>query len=293
MDGSLFFQYQNMNYIFKEIFISNDEINDLYNLSVFLNNKGVRIHSFVFNKDKKIYTESDNRKFVLLLMHINKDNNITFDDLLNFKNLYIYYKGISWNTLWSKKIDYFESEIKKYRGKFHNVYIYFDYFVGLAEIGIQLLSLQSYTDSISVVCHKRLSLNMKIKDLYDPFNIVIDKVERDYAELYKDAYFKGIYYDVMKFIKTYNISNIYLFFIRLLYITPFFDLFDSIINSNYSFKKMYSYTQNENYNNNQSDNKYDNLNKIINNSNIYINELKKVYKYLYDNNMIVKIDFLL
>ena len=63
-----------------------------------------------------------------------------------------------------------------------------------------------------------------------------------------------------------------MFFVRLLYITPFFDSFDEIIRKSSSI-----------YNKK--------IERVINSIDLYVIELKKLYKYIYMNNNILYIEY--
>ena len=245
------------------------------------NSCNLLLHRFILNKDNKISIYYDNKKYVLFHIYNDMDNNITIDDLNEFRflfnNNYINSNYISdslimnnkWRKLWMNKIDYYEYEIENYKS--YNFYEVFDYFIGLTEIGIQLLYFYNYNNNF-FISHKRVSMSMKKRDLYNPLNIVIDKYERDYAEYYKDVFFKGNYINIMDYIKNNNIEDLYLFFVRLLYITPFFDSFDEIIRKNSSI-----------YNKK--------IERVINSIDLYVIELKKLYKYIYMNNNILYIEY--
>ena len=64
------------------------------------------------------------------------------------------------------KIDYYEYEIENYKS--YNFYEVFDYFIGLTEIGIQLLYFYNYNNNF-FISHKRVSMSMKKRDLYNNF----------------------------------------------------------------------------------------------------------------------------
>ena len=104
------------------------------------NSCNLLLHRFILNKDNKISIYYDNKKYVLFHMYNDMDNNITIDDLNEFRflfnNNYINSNYISdsliinnkWRKLWMNKIDYYEYEIENYKS--YNFYEVFDYFIG-------------------------------------------------------------------------------------------------------------------------------------------------------------------
>ena len=103
------------------------------------NSCNLLLHRFILNKDNKISIYYDNKKYVLFHMYNDMDNNITIDDLNEFRflfnNNYINSNYISdslimnnkWRKLWMNKIDYYEYEIENYKS--YNFYEVFDYFI--------------------------------------------------------------------------------------------------------------------------------------------------------------------
>ena len=131
------------------------------------NSCNLLLHRFILNKDNKISIYYDNKKYVLFHMYNDMDNNITIDDLNEFRflfnNNYINSNYISdslimnnkWRKLWMNKIDYYEYEIENYKS--YNFYEVFDYFIGITEIGIQLFYLCNYNNNF-FISHKRVSM---------------------------------------------------------------------------------------------------------------------------------------
>ena len=63
------------------------EIKDLQSLSTTLLSKGVYCHQFILNVNSTIITMVNNIPYVLLLVYINDNRLISFDDLIWFTNI--------------------------------------------------------------------------------------------------------------------------------------------------------------------------------------------------------------
>jgi hypothetical protein len=112
---------------------------------------------------------------------------------------------------------------------------------------------------------------MEINEIMNPFNIVIDCIERDYAEYYKNLFFKSNNLDIIEYINKCNIKILKLFFIRLLFITPFFDEAFEVILKDKDEKNIY---------------------RFIDKFEAYELEIKKIYNILRKTNQIEYIEFL-
>lgn len=186
----------------------------------------------------------------------------------NKLNTYINYDSANWKSLWTQKIDYLEYQLEELKYKFPFIYIISDYYIGFVEMGINLMN-TNYIKNKKIV-HKRIYTTMEINELYNPFNILIDDENRDYAEYFKELIYKGKSIDIYNYINQNKILNLRTFFIRLLYITPYFDMVNNIFNDKLNVKE---------------------IRKIVLYNNFYENELSKLYSMLKKNNDIIDIDF--
>lgn len=172
--------------------------------------------------------------------------------------------------MWSNKIDYLENLLNDNQNEHQTLYINCDYPIGLAEIGINLYK-KTKTNISNNIAHHRIFHNMETNEILNPFNIVIDYIERDYAEYYKNLFFKSNNLDIIEYINKCDIRRLNLFFIRLLFITPFFDESFEIVLKGKDVKT---------------------INRIIEKFEDYEKEIKKVYNILRNNNKIEYIEFL-
>ena len=255
--------------------ISNDyDENDilyLYNLVNYLSYYKIICHLIIKNKFNSFITFFNDKKYVLLKIYNNESKYVTINDINRLSNINIanYYNDTNWGKLWGNKIDYIEELINDNKNTFKTINSYIDYPIGLAEIGIKLFNKYKIIKQCNI-SHKRIYTNTEVRDLYNPFNIVIDHIERDYAELYKNLFFKSSHYDVINFINESNIKDLKLFFIRLLFVSPYFDTCFEIIRNKKEEKEIFRYVT-----------KFEEYEK----------ELKKVYLILKNRNLIEQIEF--
>ena len=240
------FDNDNYNYVLMLVDKDLNKLNDIYNISLILNNKGIYTHRIIPNNQKNLTTIVNNHYYVLMQLVKGLDKKITIDDIVNFTNItkninYDSLKKDNWYHLWINKIDYFEYQISELEKKYPNIKESFNYFSGLVELGISLLSNLSFDKTSIGVCHNRIKSNYTLFDLYNPFNFVIDYSVRDTAEYIKELFInEDPYLLIENYIKYNNLSNseISLFFIRLLYPSFYFDLYEEIIENNIDDNKI-------------------------------------------------------
>ena len=190
---------------------------ELYQL--FINNN-IYLYRIIFNKFNSYETNINGDVYILLLRE--KYIPLNFDLILSFSKKIDNYHKIYWNTLWEKKIDYFESAISFYSSNkcINNI---FQYYIGLAENAIQYFNENNDNYTLHFSHYRIKSKN----DFFCPDNLLIDSISRDFAE-----YIKYLFFDnVIKLDKIYNVlekvsftSDEYILLIsRLLFPTYFFD----------------------------------------------------------------------
>ena len=161
------FNYYGDNFYFVFFNRTKEELDDLINISQELIQKGIKVHTFVLNRFNSYVTKVGDNNYVLLKINCNKDEVVNFWDLthnlklfkLNTTNSKLYRNN--WGELWSKKIDYFEYQIKELGKDKQIVLNSFSYYVGLAENAISYVNKinkvlgESEIDNI-VLSHRRI-----------------------------------------------------------------------------------------------------------------------------------------
>lgn len=228
----------NQEYLLVEYDDSMDKLNDFYQLSILLTSMQFPFHEIIPNVNNSIITYVNNIPYILLKIHI--DNyDINIDNILNFSSIMVdisKFKTLiydDWYDMWSKKIDYLEYQVSQIGKKYPIIRNSFNYFVGLAENSISLLfELDGYKDNL-IISHKRIKFNDKVRELYNPLNLIIDSMVRDIAEYIKSKFFFGNYsvYNAMNDIRKIGLNNkqYLLFYIRLLFPSYYFDAYEDII----------------------------------------------------------------
>lgn len=243
-------------------------IEQTYQLSLQLINRGIYVHQIIPNISKQLYTTINGISYVLLMLKNEMDSTIELQDILQFNHLTtnIEFDGLKnskWNLLWSNKIDYFEYQVNQFGKRYPIIRESFGYYVGLAETGISLFVNTSLNDYNLVVSHKRIKVNSTTYDLYNPLNLTIDYKARDAAEYFKDLYLQkqDIFEDIINYFN-YNYLSTYdcfIFFIRMFYPSFYFDAYEEVLSGKMEEEK---------------------LKEIIKKTNHYESLLKKIYFYL-------------
>ena len=267
------FKIDNDYYTLLEIKMDNN-INEIYELSKYLNSIGIYTHQIILNLQNNITTYVNNNNYVLLKTYDEMNKKIQLEDIINFSNITsnisknINLRRDNWYNLWINKLDYFEYQISQIGIKYPLIRESFSYFAGMTETAISFLINEKINNNIFSICHNRVKRNNTLFDLYNPFNFIIDTRIRDVTEYFKEMFYIEDPYDyIIEYIKYNNLSNdeLKLLYIRMLYPSYYFDLYEDIINKNKDEKE---------------------LEKIIKKVNEYELLLKKIYIYI---NNIVKL----
>lgn len=242
------FNYNGDNYFFVFFNRTIDELKDLVGITKELNNKGVRVHEFVMNKDNELITKIGSNNYVLLKLNRIFKEQISFfqivelQDKLRLNNTNSRLYRNNWGNLWSQKIDYFEYQIKEL-GKNKSIILdSFSYYIGLAENAIGYVNKINKTiknDNIHItLSHRRIfSPNISL-NFYNPLSFIFDLGVRDIAEYLKSEFFAGgnSLLELMGFLKMRRLTNYeyHMLFARLLYPSYYFDVYENIMNNNQS-----------------------------------------------------------
>ena len=211
-----------------------------YQLYKTLQQYNIYCHQIIENNKKELSTTINDKQYVLLKTAKYIDEKINLNNLMYYPLVTssLHLENINhpknWRELWMEKVDYFEYQVSNFKKKFPLIKHTASYYIGLAENGIQILSIANNSDYC--VSHRRIKNYYTLFDLYNPLEFVIDSKIRDIAEYYKEQFF---YSDVtIEEVANYIDNNILnsnqaiMFFSRLLYPSYYFDLCDAIIYNN-------------------------------------------------------------
>lgn len=268
------------------------ELRKIYYFSLFLNKHDIYCHQIVLNKTSNIYIVVNNIIYVLFRYKSKYDyktkinlNDILIFSKINIPKFYGDYKNL-WKEKWSIKLDYFEYQLNQFGYKHQLLRESFGYFSGLAELAISLHNNipRNVIINFNTLSHKRITIDYSLFDLYNPINFIVDSKARDLSEFFKiellsisdndqiDNIIENVIFALNSI--NYNEMDYYLFFVRLLYFTPYFDQYELIMSFNHKEEKLYD---------------------ILKKTPYYECFIKKIYKYIVNHKMLLnmpKIDWL-
>lgn len=249
----LSFKYYGEDFYFVFFNRTEEELKDIVELCIELKYKGIRVHDIILNRNNSLVTKVGENNYLLLKLNANKDDIIDFISVsemtnklkLNQNNSKLYRNN--WGELWSKKVDYFEYQIKEI-GKEKKVIIdSFSYYVGLAENAISYVNKinkvigMSDNDNITL-SHRRIFYPNTSLNYLNPLSFIFDLEVRDIAESLKIGFFNGedSILDLQTFLQMKKLTNYsyHMLYARLLYPTYYFDVYESIMNDNSSEDKL-------------------------------------------------------
>lgn len=243
-------------YILKEVNNSFD-----FNLYNYLIMNNVNVFPIIQNKDGNIFTEIDNKKYILL-----RNNKIGL--CLNFDTINSFFIPMNignnkdWSLLWQNKIDYFEKTINKVVDK--NILECFPYYIGMGELAIRIYR-ENNSMTTTGLSHYRLNNEF---DFMCPDNIIVDYKVRDIAELLKYKFFNELdFNDIINSLFKTNLhpGDYIILYARLLFPTYFFDCIE----------------------------KGGNISKIISKASLYESLLRRIYFMIKTRVDVPRIDWLI
>ncbi len=244
-----FFEISKIKYVFLQCNRNIKEITDIYNLSNSLNRRSIPSHQIILNSNKEIVTYINNVPYILMRIFIKEDELLILNDIIHFEKNAIVSKDYlslnrnDWYQLWINKIDYFEYQVKQLSKKYPVIQESFAYFVGLAENAISLYRMIHINDNNQfVISHKRVNSKDTLFDFYNPLNYIIDNKVRDASEYFKSLFLSDqeIFNEIIYYFK-YSSINDYearMFFIRMMFPTFYFDVYEDVITGTYKEKEL-------------------------------------------------------
>lgn len=252
-NGIYHFLYDNYDYFFKYSYYSNKEINDLLILNSELLNKGIDSLEFVRNINNKIITQIDDKNYILIKgKNIRKEfllfDIIDFSKKLVVKNNNNFLDHSNWGQLWQIKIDYIENQLNEI-GDSNIIHSSIDYYIGLTENAIYYFNLikdnYSFYSSDFTLSHRKIKWpNIKLNYL-NPMNYIIDYSVRDISEYIKEIFWneKDAILELETYLKVCKLNPFLynMLFIRLIYPSYYFDIYEKILNDNGTDEELLKY----------------------------------------------------
>lgn len=216
-------------YLYKVNSINIKQLLEIVN--ILIKNK-ISVHIPLYNLQRSLITNINGSNYILFYVSITSKEPIILNDIFKINKIITNFNGnkISWDELWSEKIDYLELQISEFGNKYPLLRKSFPYYCGLGETAIQLLDIINVSDYR--ICHRFITKDEKLDEFYNPLNMIFDLKIRDIAEYLKFNYnhlfdVTELKYIIIKF--KLNNEEIKLLFARILFPNYYFNLFEEII----------------------------------------------------------------
>lgn len=247
------FNYMGDNYYFVFFNRDKEELEDIISICNELKLKGFKVHNILINRFNSYITKVGDNNYLLLRLNTNSNDLVNFIDIVYNQNLLKLNKVNSklyrnnWGELWSKKIDYFEYQIKELGKDKLIVLDSFSYYIGLAENAISYVNKINKVINISdndliTLSHRRIFYPNISLNYYNPLSFIFDLEVRDIAEYLKNGFFndEDSLLDLKTYLKSKNLTSYsyHMLYARLLYPSYYFDIYESIMNNNLDEKEL-------------------------------------------------------
>lgn len=241
------FNYKGDNYYFVFFNRDEDELKDIISICNELRLKDFKVHTIISNRFNSYITKVGENNYLLIKLNIKSNKLINFMDVIYNQNLLKLNKMNSklyrnnWGDLWSKKIDYFEYQIKELGKDKLVVLDSFSYYIGLAENAISYVNkinkvIKVSDNDIITLSHRRIFSPNIALNYYNPLSFIFDLEVRDIAEYLKGGFFneEDSLLDLKTYLKTKNLTSYsyHMLYARLLYPSYYFDIYENIMNNN-------------------------------------------------------------
>ncbi len=227
------------NYILEEL--PYDE-NELRNILDILNQTKILYHLVILTKEGNLKINYDGKDYILLKIRQDTNKNISIFDFNEIKSA----GNVNWGELWSKRIDFYETQIDEIV-KDDSIKYALQYYIGMTENAISFFNnLQEIYDNKMLVYgleHRYLKVPLDETNFYDPLNIFVDLDIRDLAEYIKLVFFEEQLtdYEILHLIDQVNFTetSANYFLDRLMYPSYFFRVYDDYIDKRVVSNKMF------------------------------------------------------
>ena len=234
-----YFSYDNHLFCLYELKRNINEIESLYYLNKLMLSRGISINKIISNIFNQTITYHDNKNYCLLMINYEYDReaNTKFVKTFEIRELDIL-KRNNWSKLWGMKIDYIEYQINHINNHYPILNDSVNYYIGMAENAVFYFNMLDLNNVELYISHRRLSN----ENIYNPLELVIDYKARDIGEYIKyNFFYKNMSINEVKdYLNKLYLNNIdyVLLYVRLLYPSYYFDLYDKIINENVDENKI-------------------------------------------------------
>lgn len=234
-----YFSYNNYLFCLYELKRNINEIESLNYLNKLMLSRGININRIVSNIFNQAITHHNNKNYCLLMINYeyNMEANTKFIKAFEMKELDIL-KRNNWSKLWSVKIDYIEYQLNHISNHYPILNDSVNYYIGMAENAISYFNMLDLNNIELYISHRRINN----ENIYNPLELVIDYKVRDIGEYIKyNFFYENMSIDEVKnYLNKLYLNNIdyVLLYVRLLYPSYYFDLYDKIVNENINENKI-------------------------------------------------------
>lgn len=224
---------------------SEEELKELVFLNEELLSKGIPTGKFVLNNHNSYVTIYNGKKYALLEMPINSNQEYNVLDMVQFADQLvigskksILYRN-QWAELWSAKADYFEYQIRQLGKDKPIILNSFSYYLGLMENAIAYVNNTTKKYKLSVNEHitlqrKRVVFPNIVLNYFNPIHYVIDIEVRDIASYFKSLFFNSyedLFTEVNAYLKRRKLGmfGYQLLYARLMYPSFYFDIYEKVM----------------------------------------------------------------
>ena len=234
-----YFSYNNHLFYLCEYKRNTNEIEAIFYLNQLMLMRNIPINRIISNNFNQVITNYNNKNYVLLEINYKCDSldNVSFINSFNDKKIDIL-KRNNWGYLWKMKVDYIEYQIKHIENSYPIINESINYYIGLAINAISYFNKLDLSNLPLYIEHRRIEKD----DIYNPLELVIDYKVRDVAEYIKNSFFskKMTLLEIIEYIEKVKLNNMeyLLLYVRLLYPSYYFDIYEEIINNGENENKL-------------------------------------------------------
>ena len=167
-EENYYFSINQIKYVFAPVV--NKNINLLVDLSNFLYNKNIMVHTFIINKENNYIVNYNNINYALLRVNCNDSKKIKLKDIIEFNNILVNSNSRNYIELWSNEVDDIEEEIIDFNKEYELITDTINYYIGLCENAIEYYKDNVNNENVSVsINHLNINCNMTFLDFFNPF----------------------------------------------------------------------------------------------------------------------------
>ena len=225
-----YFFYNNRQFYIHEYQRNINEIKALYLLNRLMIDNHLPVNEIIKNTFNQIITNHDNKNYVLIMINYEYQESGKIKFIKSFMdNRLDILKRNDWGKLWSIKIDYLEYQLSHLTNSYPLLNDSINYYIGLSENAISYFNMLDLSNVNLFISHRRINND----NIFNPMELVIDYKARDIAEYIKTNFFNGMsIINIKNYLKKLDLEDIdyILIYVRLLYPSYYFDLYEKIIN---------------------------------------------------------------